>query len=86
MGTAAQKLSNRSLSISGEAVRIASVGVLAALIALLTMALMENPFPSQDVEVFHWVTGLDVAGMAGFFKVVSLMTDSRVALVYGWPS
>ena len=83
MVTAAQILSNHNLRISGRAVGMATVGVLVALIALLTMSLMKNPFPSQDLEVFHWITGLDVAGIASFFKVVSLMTDSRVALVYG---
>ena len=83
MVTAAQTISNSSMSISGNTVRMASIGVLTALIALLTMSLMSNPFPSQDLEVFNWVTGLDVAGLAGFFKVVSLMTDSKVALIYG---
>ncbi len=83
MVTATQTISNSSLSISGNTVRMASIGVLSALIALLTMSLMSNPFPSQDLEVYHWVTGLDFAGMAGFFKVVSLMTNAPVAVGYG---
>jgi len=83
MVTAAQIISNRSVSMPGKAVWMAGGGVLAALIALLTMSLMNNPFPSQDLEVFSWVTGLNIAGLAGFFKVVSLLTDAKVALVYG---
>ena len=83
MVTAVQAISNRSMNIPGNRVRMASMGILTVLIAFLTVSLMNNPFPSQDLDIYHWVTGLNVGGLAGFFKVVSVMTDSKVALVYG---
>ncbi len=82
MTTAVQAISSRSLNISGRAARMASAGVLAALIAVLTISLMNNPLPSQDLQIYDWVTGWNVAGLAGFLKLVSLVTDAKVATGY----
>ena len=83
MVIAARRISNRKVSIPGQVVWMIGGGVLAALIALLTISLMNNPFPSQDLEIYDWITGLNVVGLAGFFKSVSLLTDAKVAVAYG---
>ena len=83
MVIAARRISNRKVSIPGQVVWMAGGGVLVALITLLTISLMNNPFPSQDLEIYDWITGLNVVGLAGFFKSVSLLTDAKVAVGYG---
>ena len=83
MISVAQSKSTPRVSIPGKAVWMAGGGFLAALIALLTLSLMNNPFPSQDLEVFSWITGLNIAGLADFSQAVSLLTNTKPALVYG---
>ncbi len=36
---------------------LATVGVLAALLALLTTVIADNPMASQDVRVMDWIVG-----------------------------
>lgn len=62
---------------------VAAFGVLAALLALLTRAIMNNPTPSQDIEIMNWVTGWRLGGLVSFFGVLSALTSSYAGLVYG---
>ena len=62
---------------------VATVGLLAALLALLTKAIMDNPTPSQDVAIMNWVAGWHLTGLVNFFGVLSALTSSYAGLVYG---
>ncbi len=62
---------------------LVAVGILAALLALLTVAIANNPTPSQDVSVLDWVAGWDLPGLTTFFDVVSLITDAEAGIIYG---
>ena len=62
---------------------VAAFGVLAALLALLTRAIMNNPTPSQDIEIMDCVAGWRLGGLVCFFGVLSALTRSYAGLVYG---
>ena len=62
---------------------LAAVGVLAALLALLTKAIMDNPTPSHDIAIMDWVTGWRLAGLVTFFGGLSALTSSYAGLIYG---
>ena len=62
---------------------MATVGVLAALLALLTKAIIDNPTPSQDIALMNWVAGWHLAGLVTFFGGLSALTSSYAGLVYG---
>ena len=62
---------------------LVAVGILATLLALLTVAIANNPTPSQDVSVLDWVAGWDLPGVTTFFDVVSLITDAEAGIIYG---
>lgn len=57
--------------------------ILAALVALLTAAVIANPVPSQDLATLNWIRDWDVPGLSAFFTVVSLLTSLKAGLVYG---
>ncbi len=62
---------------------VATVGVLAALLALLTKAIIDNPTPSQDIALMKWIAGWHLAGLVTFFGALSALTSSYAGLVYG---
>ena len=62
---------------------VAAVAALSTLLALLTMAIMNNPVPSQDVAVMDWIAGADWPGTGTFFGVLTLLTSSKAGLIYG---
>ena len=62
---------------------VAAAGTLAALLALLTVAINDNPTPSQDVAVLDWVVGRDFPGLGTFFEVLSFLTGAEAGLIYG---
>lgn len=62
---------------------LASVSALATLVALLSVAIKNNPFPSQDRTVLDWITGWDFPGLTGFFEVTSFLTNNYPAMVLG---
>ena len=47
---------------------LAAVGILIALLALMTQAIMDNPTPSQDVSVLDSVAGWDLRGLVTSFR------------------
>ena len=57
--------------------------VLVTMTALLTVAIIADPQPSQDLTVMAWIRGWDQPGWDAFFKVVSLLTSLKAGLVYG---
>ena len=59
------------------------VVVLVALAALLTVTVISDPQPSQDVTVMNWIRGWDVPGLSGFFSLISALTSLNAGLVYG---
>ena len=68
---------------AGIALWVATFAALAALLALLTMAVIDNPMPSQDVEIMNWVAGWRLEGLVTFFGALSALTSSYAGLVYG---
>ena len=38
---------------------LVAVGALVLLLTLLTMAIMDNPSPSQDIRILDWIVGWD---------------------------
>ena len=54
---------------------LAGTALLTTLVALLSLAIMNDPIPSQDVAVMDWVRGWSVPGLGGFFQVVSALTS-----------
>ena len=61
---------------------LATVGILATLLALLTIAIMDNPTPSQDIRVMNWIVGWDLRGLTTFFDVVSFVTSAFAGAIY----
>ena len=62
---------------------LAAVGILATLLALLTIAIKDNPTPSQDQSVLDSVAGWDLRGLTTFFDVVSFATGAWAGIIYG---
>ena len=83
MATLTQTMPNRTMIRPGIVLWLAAAAALSTLLALLTMAIMNNPVPSQDVAVMDWISGADWPGMRTFFEVVSFLTSSKAGLIYG---
>ena len=62
---------------------LAAVGILVALLALLTKAISDNPSASQDIRVMNWIVGWDLRGLTTFFDIVSFVTSSKAGFIYG---
>jgi len=69
--------------ISVPAIWLLLAVVLATLATLLTLAVIDDPQPSQDLTVMNWIRGWDVPGLSGFFSVISALTSLAAGLVYG---
>ena len=69
-------------SITFLAIWLLLAVVLAALATLLTVAVIADPQPSQDVTVMNWIRGWDLPGISGFSSVVSALTSLAAGLVY----
>ena len=54
-----------------------------ALAALLTTAIIETPFPSQDLAAAEWITEWEAPGLSGFFILVGWLTGLNAGLIYG---
>ncbi len=54
-----------------------------ALAALLTTAIIETPFPSQDLAAAEWITEWEASGLSGFFILVGWLTGLNAGLIYG---
>ena len=62
---------------------LAAVAILVTLLVLLTVAIKDNPTPSQDVSVLDSVAGWDLRGLTTFFDVVSFVTSAWAGIIYG---
>ena len=62
---------------------LASFGVLATLLTLLSIAVRDNRVPSQDQTALDWIAGWDFPGLTGFFEIVSFLTNNWPAMVLG---
>ena len=63
---------------------LAGAALLTTLVALLSLAIMNDPIPSQDLAVMDWVRGWHLPGLAGFFQVVSGRTSKWGARDWAW--
>ena len=62
---------------------LATVAVLASLLALLTKVVMDDPAPSQDIAIMDWFAGWQPPGLVNFFEVLSALTGIHAGLIYG---
>ena len=59
-----------------------AVGALVLLLTLLTMAIMDDPTPSQDIRILDWIVGWDFWGVTTLLKIVSTITNNMAGFVY----
>jgi len=59
-----------------------AVGALVLLLTLLTMAIMDDPTPSQDIRILDWIVGWDLGRVTTLLKIVSTITDKIAGFVY----
>ena len=59
---------------------LASVVGLTVLVILLSLAIRNDPTPSQDLRVLEWIAGWDAPGLTPFMEAVSLITEKWPAL------
>ena len=83
MTTLAQNIPVRAALNTRSLLWLATVGILAASLALLTKTIMDNPTPSQDIRVMDWVVGWDLRGLTTFFDIVSFVTGPEPGIIYG---
>ena len=58
-------------------------GVLLTLLAILTLAVMNDQVPSQDQSLMDWVAGWQLPVLRSFFAAISLLTGAKAGLIYG---
>ena len=51
------------LSKSKTSLWLATVGLLTALLTLITLAVKDGPIPTQDVRIYNWIAGWDAPGL-----------------------
>ncbi len=83
MTTLMQNIPVKAVIIKRSLLWLGAVGILATLLALLTIAIQDNPAPSQDVSVLASVAGWDLWGLTTFFDVVSFVTGAKAGIIYG---
>ena len=69
------------LSKSKTSLWLATVGLLTALLTLITLAVKDGPIPTQDVRIYNWIAGWDAPGLNGFFEAVSFLTNNWPGLI-----
>jgi len=59
-----------------------AVGALVLMLTLLTMEIMDDPTPSQDIRILDWIVDWDFWGVTTLLKIVSTITDKMAGFVY----
>ena len=62
---------------------LAAVGTLVTLLTLLSLAIKNEPTPSQDQTILDWVIGRDAPLIAGFFEGINFLTSNLPAMGLG---
>ena len=62
---------------------MAAIGVLAALLTVLTISVIEYRLLVQDHAVIDWVTGWEFPGLSAFFGAISFFTGAKAGFIYG---
>ena len=83
MATLLQKIPVKAALNTRSLLWLFAVVVLAALLAVLTRVISDNPMASQDVRVMDWIVGWDLRGLTTYFEVVSFLTGTNAAFIYG---
>ena len=58
------------------------VGGLSGLLGLLTIVIMKDAAPTQDIRAMDWIVGWDLWGLTTFLGVVSIITSAKAGIVY----
>ncbi len=82
MTTLMQNIPVKAMLSTRSLLWLAAVGTLVALMALLTIAVVDNPSASQDIRVMNWIVGWDLPGLTTFFDVVEFVTSSKAGIIY----
>lgn len=83
MATLVHTILLRPLTRPRVVVWLAAMGILTALLALLSIAIKNDPTPSQDITVLNWVIAWELPGLTGLMETVSFLTNNRPAMVLG---
>ncbi len=62
---------------------LAAAGGFASALALLSVSIKNDPFPSQDRTVLDRVSGWDFPGLEGYFEFSNMLTDSWALVGFG---
>ena len=58
-------------------------GTFSILLALLTVAVMNESTLAQDLKVTDWITGWSLPGLSSLLGSFSMLTDARARVIYG---
>ena len=61
---------------------LVSFSILAALLVLLTKAIMDDPALPLDIDTMDWIVGWDFWGVNNVLGAVSAVTEAKAGLIY----
>ena len=85
MATLMQKIPVKAALNTRSLLWLAAIGILVALMAVLTTSVSDDPKASNDLDqrVLDWIAGWDLPGLTTLFDVVSAVTHTQAGFVYG---
>ncbi len=82
MATSIQNTPAKSALSPRALVWLVSFSILAALLVLLTKAIMDDPALPLDIETMDWIVGWDFWGVNNVLGAVSAVTEAKAGLIY----
>ncbi len=83
MVTLTQQVSTRTSIRPRVVAWMSAVGLLAALLAWLTVNVTNDALLPRDQAVLAWVSGWSIPGLSGLLSVVSALTGAEAGMAYG---
>ena len=83
MTTLTQNISFRAVLRPRTIIWLTAVGILVALLTLLTKAVADNQCASQDIRVLEWIKDWDLPGLSTYFEVVTSFAHTQIGAIYG---
>ena len=82
MATLIQQIPAKSRLSTWTLVWLVSFSILAALLILVTKAIMDDPALPWDIETMDWIVGWDFWGVSNLLGAVSAVTEAKASVVY----
>ena len=82
MATLIQNIPAKSALSTRTLVWLVSFSILAALLILLTKAIMDDPALPWDIETMDWIIGWDFWGVNNVLEAVSTVTEATAGVIY----